>query len=106
MVVIGNTKKRDLLLKPWVLLFISGLLVALGDAYDYIVNGQMIGGFALVAYPARYGSSGIMTFIVSHAGQVYQNDLGENTENSALKMMRFNPDSTWSEAEGRVAKGN
>ena len=64
----------------------------------------MIGGFALVAYPAQYGSSGIMTFIVSHAGEVYQKDLGDNTENSALKMMRFNPDSTWSEAEGRVSE--
>ena len=77
-----------------------------GDAYDYIVNGQMIGGFALVAYPARYGSSGIMTFIVSHAGEVYQKDLGDNTENSALKMKLFNPDSTWSEAEGRAANEN
>ncbi|MDH3345517.1 MAG: DUF2950 domain-containing protein [Desulfobacteraceae bacterium] len=48
-----------------------------------------------MAYPAQYGSSGIMTFIVSHAGELYQKDLGENTENTALKMKLFNPDSTW-----------
>ena len=47
-----------------------------GGAYDYMVRGQMIGGFAMVAYPAQYGSSGIMTFIVNHDGVVYQKDLG------------------------------
>jgi len=47
-----------------------------GGAYDYMVKGNMIGGFALVAYPAKYGSSGIMTFIVNHDGVVYQKDLG------------------------------
>jgi hypothetical protein len=50
-----------------------------GGAYDYIVRGQMIGGFAMVAYPAQYGSSGIMTFIVNHDGVVYQKDFGPNT---------------------------
>jgi hypothetical protein len=68
---------------------------ATGGAYDYIIKGKMIGGFALVAYPARYGSSGIMTFIVSHSGEVYQKNLGESTEKTALKMKLFNPDSTW-----------
>ena len=75
-----------------------------GGAYDYIVNEQMIGGFALVAYPAKYASSGIMTFIVNHAGEVCQKDLGENTENTALKMKLFNPDSTWKKVEEKVVK--
>jgi hypothetical protein len=64
-------------------------------AYDYMVRGQMIGGFALVAYPAQYGSSGIMTFIVNHDGVVYQQDLGPNTTALAQSMTRFNPDDTW-----------
>jgi len=66
-----------------------------GGAYDYMVNGQMIGGFALVAYPARYASSGVMTFIVNHDGVVYEKDLSDNTENAALAMKLFNPDGTW-----------
>ena len=77
---------------------------AKGGEYDYVVMGKMIGGFALVAYPARYGSSGIMTFIVSHAGEVYQKDLGENTENTALKMKLFNPDSTWNKIKDTSPK--
>lgn len=64
-------------------------------AYDYIVNGKMVGGFALVAYPARWGASGIMTFIVNHAGVVYQNNLGKETAALTSRMTRFNPDSTW-----------
>jgi len=72
---------------------------AKGGDYNYVVKGKMIGGFALVAYPAQYGSSGIMTFIVSHAGEIFQKDLGENTENSALKMKLFNPDSMWKKLE-------
>ena len=52
---------------------------AAGGAYDYIVNGKMIGGFAVVAYPAEHDNSGVMTFIVNHDGVVYQKDLGENT---------------------------
>ena len=77
---------------------------AKGGAYDYVVKGKMIGGFALVAYPAQYGSSGIMTFIVNHAGEVYQKDLGENTDKTALAMKLFNPDSTWKKVEEKVAK--
>ncbi len=68
---------------------------AKGGDFDYVVKGKMIGGFALVAYPAQYGSSGIMTFIVNHTGKVYQKDLEENTENVALKVQLYNPDSTW-----------
>jgi hypothetical protein len=64
-------------------------------AYDYVVRGKMIGGFALVAYPAQYGSSGIMTFIVNHDGVVYEKDLGPNTAATAQSMTKFNPDKTW-----------
>ena len=70
-----------------------------GGAYDYMVKGKMIGGFALVAYPAKYGSSGIMTFIVNHDGVVYQNDLGRNTEKAAQAIKLFNPDSMWEKVE-------
>ena len=64
-------------------------------AYDYVVRGQMMGGFAMVAYPAQYGSSGIMTFIVNHDGVVYQKDLGPRTAAIAQSMTKFNPDETW-----------
>jgi hypothetical protein len=66
-----------------------------GGELDYVVNGKMIGGFALVAYPADYRNSGVMTFIVSHAGDVYQKDLGPNTARLAERMTSFNPDLTW-----------
>jgi hypothetical protein len=68
---------------------------ATGGAYDYIVNGRMIGGFALVAYPAEYGASGIKTFIVNHTGVVYEKDLGEDTEKQASRMDRYAPDPSW-----------
>lgn len=77
-----------------------------GGAYDYVVKGKMIGGFALVAYPAQYGSSGIMTFIVNHDGTVYQKDLGENTEKITTAMKLFNPDNTWTGVEQQVVSGN
>jgi hypothetical protein len=64
-------------------------------AYDYVVRGKMIGGFALVAYPAQYGSSGIMTFIVNHDGVVYEKDLGPKTAATTQSMTKFNPDKTW-----------
>jgi hypothetical protein len=66
-----------------------------GGAYDYIANGQMIGGFALVAYPAQYDVSGVMTFIVNQDGIVYQKDLGPNTAKIAEKIRRFDPDASW-----------
>jgi Protein of unknown function (DUF2950) len=66
-----------------------------GGALDYIVRGKMIGGFALVAYPAEYRNSGVMTFIVNHQGNVYERDLGPNTARVASSMTAFNPDSTW-----------
>jgi len=68
---------------------------ATGGSYDYVARGKMIGGFALVAYPAAYGNSGVMTFIVNHEGIVYQKDLGPGTTSIAAKMAKFNPDPTW-----------
>ena len=62
---------------------------------SYIVNGKMIGGFALIAYPADYANSGVVTFIVSHAGTVYEKDLGENTEAIVKTMTSFDPDKSW-----------
>jgi Protein of unknown function (DUF2950) len=70
-----------------------------GGAYDYVVKGKMIGGFALVAYPAEYGSSGIMTFIVNHDGVVYQCNLGSETAKIAGAMKAYDPDDTWEKAE-------
>jgi len=72
---------------------------ASGGAYSYNVNGKMIGGFALVAYPAQYGNSGVMTFIVNKDGLVYQKDLGRNTAKIAQEMKTYNPDKTWKKAE-------
>ena len=66
-----------------------------GGDLNYIVNGRMIGGFALVAYPAEYENSGVMTFIVNHAGDVFQKDLGPNTARLAERMTSYNPDATW-----------
>ena len=66
-----------------------------GGAMSYIVNGKMIGGFALIAYPADYANSGVVTFIVSHAGTVYEKDLGENTEAIVKTMTSFDPDKSW-----------
>lgn len=63
-----------------------------GGAYDYLVDKNQIGGFAVVAFPAGYGAAGIMTFVMSHEGTVYQKDLGEKTEEEAGKMTTFNPD--------------
>jgi hypothetical protein len=68
---------------------------AKGGAYDYVARGKMIGGFAMVAYPATYGNSGIMTFIVNHDGAVFEKDLGPNTGAAAQKISKFNPDKTW-----------
>ena len=76
------------------MLFRSGTGAA-GGAYDYVARGKMIGGFALVAYPAGYGTSGVTTFIVNHEGVVYQKDLGPASASIAGQMTKFNPDGTW-----------
>jgi hypothetical protein len=66
-----------------------------GGNYNYIVNGNMVGGFALVAFPANWGKSGVMTFIVNQQGKVHQKNLGPDTARIAQKMKSYNPDQTW-----------
>ena len=66
-----------------------------GGKHDYVINGNMIAGFSLVAWPADYGHSGIMTFIVNQQGRVYQKDLGPKTASTAERMKAYDPDSTW-----------
>lgn len=68
-----------------------------GGAYRYVINGRMIAGFAMVAYPANHGDSGVMTFIVNHNGKVYEKNLGGNTKSLGNKMTSFNPGSGWKE---------
>ena len=72
---------------------------AKGGAYDYMAGGKMIGGFALIAWPATYGNSGVMTFVVNHDGIVFEKDLGPGTEAAAQKISKFNPDKTWKVVE-------
>jgi hypothetical protein len=73
-----------------------------GGALNYVVKGKMIGGFGLIAYPAEYGNSGVMTFVVNHAGIVYEKDLGKRTEAIAKRIYLFDPDQTWKKVD--VAK--
>ena len=70
-----------------------------GGRYNYVINGNMIAGFALVAFPAEYGQSGIMTLLVSHHGKVLQKDLGPKTRELAGQLKIFNPDRTWTEVK-------
>jgi hypothetical protein len=70
-----------------------------GGAEDYIVKGKFIGGYAIVAWPVNYRSSGITTFIANYKGDVYQKDLGEDTDKLARAMTDYNPDSTWKQTE-------
>jgi hypothetical protein len=74
---------------------------ARGGARDYVIGGRMIGGFGLVAAPAAYGNSGVMTFMVDHDGVVFQKDLGPETPRVAATMGRFNPDSTWTKVSSQ-----
>ena len=71
---------------------------AKGGATDFVVKGHAIAGFAVIAYPAKYASSGIMTFMVNQDGVVYQADLGLTTQAKASKMQKFDPGSGWSKA--------
>ena len=70
-----------------------------GGALNYVVKGNMIGGFALVAFPAEYGNSGVMTFVINHNGTIFQKDLGPRTQVVADRMTAFNPDHTWAKVE-------
>jgi hypothetical protein len=66
-----------------------------GGAYNYVVNGNLIAGFALVAYPAHWGESGVMTFVVNQWGKVYECNLGQDSAEVATAMTEFNPDTDW-----------
>lgn len=68
-----------------------------GGAYDYMEKGQLANGFALIAWPARYGETGVMSFEISHDGQVFQKDLGKGTPATVAAIKRFDPDSSWTE---------
>jgi hypothetical protein len=68
-----------------------------GGAYSYVINGRMIAGFAMVAYPAEYGNTGVMTFVVSHNGKVYEKDLGKGSAAIGAKMTTFDPGAGWKE---------
>jgi hypothetical protein len=70
-----------------------------GGARDYLINGKMTGGFAYVAYPAEYGNSGIMTFIINQDGLLFQKDLGKTTTATATALTQFDPDNSWSPVE-------
>jgi hypothetical protein len=70
-----------------------------GGAYNYVINGHMIAGHALVAFPLKYGQTGIMTFICGHLGNIYQRDLGPNTAKIAGGMLAYNPDANWTRAD-------
>jgi len=97
--VAGTSKQPTVNLAPYYGYFYKILTTqgpdAPGGAKNYIVDGKLTGGFALIAYPAQYGSSGIMTFIVDQDGVVYQQDLGEQTGDLASQITAYNPDSSW-----------
>ena len=66
-----------------------------GGKYDFVINGNMIAGHALIAWPAIYGETGIKTFVVSHHGTMYEKDLGPATDKTVKEIRSFNPDQTW-----------
>ncbi len=68
---------------------------ASGGAFDYMVKGKQIGGFAVIAYPSTYGNSGVMTFVVNYEGVIYEKNLGKNTANTAKALDAFDPDASW-----------
>jgi hypothetical protein len=70
-----------------------------GGAYSYVINGNLVAGFAAVAWPAKYGRTGVVTFLVNHYGDIYEKDLGPDTEATAAGFSAYDPDDTWSEAE-------
>jgi hypothetical protein len=72
---------------------------AKGGAYDYVAQGRMIGGYALLAWPATYGNSGVMTFLINQDGVIYEKDLGPQTAAQAGKIGKFNPDKSWKQAD-------
>jgi hypothetical protein len=91
----GYVVSKDLSPKPfegyWFKILTRQGTHAPGGKYDYIINGNMIGGFAMVAWPADYGNSGVMTFVVNQQGRVYQKDLGKKTDSSRSQNERIRP---------------
>jgi Protein of unknown function (DUF2950) len=79
---------------------------AAGGAYDYVAHGKMIGGFGLVAYPAKWDNSGVMTFVVNQDGVVFQKDLGPDTATVARAIKAFNPDDTWKRIESSAPEAH
>lgn len=74
-----------------------------GGAYDYVINGRLLGGFALIAYPAQWGNTGVMSFIVNQRGRVYQKNLGADSESLARAITAYDPDPSWTAAWGESA---
>lgn len=74
---------------------------AAGGALNYVAGGRMIGGFGLIAVPAKYGNSGVMTFVINHDGVVFERDFGANTTNIAAAIQSFDPDSKWRKVAGQ-----
>jgi hypothetical protein len=72
-----------------------------GGKYNYLINGNMIAGYALVAYPDKWGNSGVMTFVINQQGRVYQKDLGADTATLASSMTEYNPDPSWKLVEAQ-----
>ncbi len=72
-----------------------------GGKYCYIINGHMIGGFAFVAWPAEWGNTGVMTFMVNQQGKIFQKDLGPKTAKRAKAITTYDPDDSWSVVAGR-----
>jgi len=76
-----------------------------GGAYSYVLGNHMTRGFALVAWPAKYGETGVMTFMISHDGELFQKDLGPGTEKIATAMKAFDPDDSWSQVDAMPVQG-
>jgi hypothetical protein len=70
-----------------------------GGAYDYRIKGRLVAGFAVIAYPAHYGDTGVMSFMVSHDGKIYEKDLGPNSAATAKALTRFDPDASWKQVQ-------
>ena len=77
-----------------------------GGAYNYVVKGKMLLGFAIIAYPAQHGNSGVMSFMVNQEGVIYEKNLGRNTKRIAEAMKVFNPDKTWKNVKGDITAQN
>jgi hypothetical protein len=73
-----------------------------GGRYGYVINGNMIAGFAVVAWPSNYGSTGVKTFIVNQLGRVYEKDLGPKTDSIARAMTEYNPDPSWAVSDDSI----